>query len=41
MTDGKDKCHIAIAEVHMYQSVVVGHSCYSSFLLHPGQLALL
>ena len=40
-TEVEDNCCIAIAGEHMSRSVVVRRSCYSSFLLHLGHLALL
>ena len=39
--EAEDNYCIVIAEEHMSRSVVVRRSCYSSFLLHLGHLALL
>ena len=39
--EAEDNYCIVIAEEHMSRSAVVRRSCYSSFLLHLGHLALL
>lgn len=40
-TEAEDNYCIAMAGEHMNRSVVVRHSCCSSFLLHLGRLELL